>query len=306
MKRTLLALAKLTRFDEYTGFIVITTLMGVLAAQGAFTWQLIVLLFTNWLAVGFSFMINDIEDAPEDAFSMKNFKRNPVSSGLIAPRDAKIAAWLAALSSAGLYALLGLWPFILGVACLILGMLFSAQIVRLKTMAFIDILSHSLILAGLPFLCSYFTFTTRFNQVWFWPFIFVVSISNYGRLHKAIKNLEGDRLSRLSHRGSCQGTAIVLGNRVTSVLMMVMLILAAITGVISFLLINLIPAWVMVVMAFLVIVFVLPQLIKNQRGDSVLTPSFSFKKPLEQAAALALMLQLFIPWLDQLMQLGIF
>jgi 4-hydroxybenzoate polyprenyltransferase len=306
VKRTLLTLAKLTRFDEYTDFIVITTLLGVLAAEGSFTWQLMVLLFTNWLAVGFAFMINDIEDAPEDAFSKKNYQRNPVSSGLISQRDAKIAAWLAALSSAGLYALLGLWPFILGVICLILGMLFSAQTVRLKTMAFMDILSHGLIVAGLPFLSSYFTFTTRFNQVWFWPFIFVVSISNYRRLQKEIRNIEGERLSRLRHRTASQGTAIVLGDRVTSVLMMVMLILAAITGVITFLLINLIPTWVMVVMVFLVIVFVRSQRIKNQRGDSVLTPAFSFTKPLEQAAALALILQFFIPWLDQLMRLGIF
>jgi hypothetical protein len=37
-----------------------------------------------------------------------------------------------------------------------------------------------------------------------------------------------------------------------------------------------------------------------------LTPAFSFTKPLEQAAALALILQFFIPWLDQLMRLGIF
>ena len=306
MKRTLIGLAKLTRFDEYTNFVVITTLLGVLAAQGAFTWQLIILLVSNWLAVGFAFMINDIEDAPEDAFSNKNFKRNPVSSGLISPKDARTAAWLAALSSAGLYAILGLWPFILGGACLILGMLFSAQTVRLKAMAFMDILSHGLILAGLPFLCSYFTFTTRFNQVWFWPFIFVVSVSNYGRLQKEVRNLEGERLSRLRHRSACQGTAIVLGDRVTSVLIMVMLILAVIAGVITFFIINLIPVWVMVVMAFLVIVFVLSQLINNQRGDTVLTPPHSLTKPLEQAAALALILQFFMPWLDQLMQLGIF
>lgn len=300
MKRTLRGLAKLTRFDAYAYFVVISTLLGISAAGGTFTWRLLLILLANWLAVGFAFMINDIVDAPEDAFSTKNFERNPISSGLLAPRDAKIAALCVGLVSAGLFALLGLWPFIFGFTSLILGILFSVQIVRLKTMAFLDILSHGLMLAGLQFLSGYFTFTTRLNQTWFWPFVFLVSVSIYGRLQKETRALIGDRLSRLRH------TAVFLGNRGTSVLMTAMLILAVFTGAVSFFMINLVPAWVMVVMAFLVIVFVLPPFIKNRRGDSGYTPPFSFEQPLEGAAALALVLQFLLSWLDQLMQLGIF
>lgn len=300
MKRTLRGLAKLFRFGEYAYFVVITTLLGVAAARGAFTWQLILLLLANWLAVGFAFMINDIEDAPEDAFSKKNFKRNPVSSGLIATRDAKIAALIVGLVAAGFYAVLGLWPFIFGVTCLILGILFSSQTVRLKTLAFFDLLSHGLMMAGLPYLCGYFTYTSRLSQLWFWPFIFVLSLSIYGRLHKEVRNLEGARLSRLRH------TAIVLGDRAASVLMLGMLILAVLMGTVSFFMINLIPSWVMVVMAFLIILFMLPPFIRNRRREIRFSPPLSFEEPLVRAAALALILQFVLPWLDQLLQLGIF
>lgn len=300
MKRTLRGLAKLTRFDEYAYFVVISTLLGVSAAGGTFTWRLPLILFANWFAVGFGFMINDIEDAPEDAFSKINYERNPVSSGLLAPRHARIAALCVGLVSAGLFGLLGFWPFIFGFTSLILGVLFSVQTVRLKTMAFVDILSHGLLLAGLQFLSGYFTFSNRLNQVWFWPFVFVVSVSIYGRLLKETRDLKGNQLSRL------RNTAVFLGNRVTSVLMTAMLILAVFTGVVLVFLINLVPAWVMMVMAFLAVVFVLPQLIKNRRSDSGFTHPYSFEHPLKRAAALALVLQFFLPWLDQLMQLGIF
>lgn len=306
LKRTLKGLVRLSRFDEYAWFILVTSLLGVLAAQGTISWQLIILLFANWLSVAFAFMVNDIEDAPEDAFSTKNFERNPISSGLISARHAKLAALGSALISASLYLILGLWPFIIGIVCLLLGFLFSSQALRLKAMAFFDIITYGLVMAGLPFLCSYFAFSNRFNQVWFWPFVFVFSVRIFDRLHKEIRNIEGDRLSRLSEREAHQGTAVSLGNRTTSAFMMGLIILVVLTGVVTFFLINIVPRWVLIVMGILIILFMLPQLIKSQRFDVGRPFSLSFKEPLERAGALALILQFILPWLNDLLQLGIF
>lgn len=300
MKRTLTGLAKLTRFNEYVYFVAITTLLGVAAAGGEFNGQLLILLGANWTAVGFAFMINDVEDAPDDALSTGKLKRNPVSSGLISPKAARIATFIVALISAGLFSFLGFWPFILGVFSLLLGFLYSVKAVRLKTIAFFDVLSHSLMLAGLQYLCGYFTYASRFNQVWFWPFTFVMSISIYGELYNELRDLEGDRLARLRH------TAIVLGERAATVFMNAMLILGLCAGVVTFFIINIIPAWVRLAIPVFVLVFILPTLIKIRRGDDSMAIQASLQKPLERAVAMALILQFLLPWLDQLWQLGLF
>ena len=58
---------KLTRFDEYVWFVIVTTALGAAAGGGTFGWQWIVALLANWVAVAFAFMINDVEDADDDA-----------------------------------------------------------------------------------------------------------------------------------------------------------------------------------------------------------------------------------------------
>lgn len=297
LKRTLTGLAKLTRFNEYVYFVVISTLLGVASAQGTFHWRLLILLLANWLAVGFAFMINDIEDAPDDAFSTKNQQRNPVSSGLIAPKTAWIATIISGLISASLFALVGFWPFVFGVTNLILGLLFSVKTVQLKKIAFVDLLSHGLMLAGLPFLSGYAAHTSSLNRVWFWPFIFILSVSILIELRDDLKDVERERLDQEDH------IKPQIGEQTANGLMIGLLILGAVTGVVTFFLINLIPAWVMVTMAFLVIVFVIPTLIKVRRGDedgSLIQDSL--KKHVERAVALALILHMFLPWLIQIFQ----
>lgn len=306
LNRTLKGLVKLSRFDEYAWFIVVTSLLGFLAAQATVSWQLFMLLLANWLTVAFAFMVNDIEDAPDDAFSTKNFERNPISCGLISSKLARIVALCVAVAAASLYLVLGLWPFIFGAVCLLLGYFFSAQIVHLKTLAYFDILSYGLMMAGLPFLCSYFAFTNSFNQTWFWPFVFVVTVKIFDRLHKETRKIKGDRSLRLRDREASRGTAVSLGDRASSSLIMALIILVVLTGVVTFFLINIIPRWVMMLMGLLVLFFMLPSFIKSQRNDAGRALMLSFRAPLERAAALALMLQLLLPWLDDLFQLGVF
>jgi len=300
MKKTIKGLIKLTRFNEYVYFVMITTILGVAAADGSLDWRLLVLLLANLLAVGFTFMINDIEDAPDDALSLNKIKRNPVSAGLITPKSARIATLIVGIISGGLFFLLGLWPFILGILTLILGYLYSYRGVRLKTIAFFDIFSHCLMLAGLQFLCGYFTYTTRLTQHWFWPFTFVMAISVYGELYNEIRDIEGDREAKLRH------TAIILGSRVSHTLMLIILVLGIFSGIVSFLVIDLIPFWVFIVMSVLAVLFIIPPVIKIRRGDNSMTIQGALQKPLERAASIALLLQFVLPWLDQLWGLGLF
>jgi 4-hydroxybenzoate polyprenyltransferase len=300
LKKTFKGFIKLTRFNEYRYFVIVTTLLGVAAAKGSMDWRLFVLLPANWLAVGFAFMFNDIEDAPDDALSTSKINRNPVSAGLITPKTAKRTAFLVGLISAGLFALLSQWPFILGLISLILGYLYSVRGVRLKTIAFLDLFSHSLMLAGLQFLCGYFTFASQLSSTGFWPFIFVISISMVGELYNEIRDIEGDRAVYLRH------TAISLGEKNTQFLMLILLIIGAFSGAVSLILIDLIPLWVLLTMSVLVGFFSLPMLLKINHKEGSMAIQGALHKPLEQAAALALVLQYVLPWLDQFWNLGLF
>jgi len=300
MNQTLKGIAKLTRFDEYVYFVIITTLLGIASAKGFLDWRLFILLPANWLAVGFAFMINDIEDAPDDALSPSKINRNPVSAGLITPQTARIATFIVGLVSAGLFSLLGTWPFLFGLTSLILGYLYSSRSVRLKTIAFFDVFSHCLMLAGLQFLCGYFTYTNQLNQHWLWPFIFVMSISIYGELYNEIRDLEGDRAAQLRH------TAIILGDKASHILMLTSLMMGIFSGIISFIVIDLIPLWVLIIMAILAALFILPPTLKLRRSDSSMAVQGALQKPLERAAAIALLLQFILPWLDQVFRWRLF
>jgi 4-hydroxybenzoate polyprenyltransferase len=300
LDKTLKGLAKLTRFGEYVYFVVITTLLGVAAARGEFDWRFFVIIPANWLAVGFAFMINDVEDAPDDALSKNKSKRNPISAGWIRPKTARIASFVVGALSAALFALLGLWPFIFGLISLILGYLYSYRGIRLKTLAVFDIISHSLMLAGLQFLSGYFTYADRLGPNWFWPFTFVTAISVYGEIYNEIRDIEGDREANLRH------TAIVLGERAAHILMIIILGLGVFAGAVSLIMIELIPLWVFLLMVIFSLVFVLPKIIKIHRNDNSMAIQGSLQKPLERAAALALTLQYFLPWLSDLFNINLF
>ncbi len=300
MQKTLKGLAKLTRFDEYVYFVIITTLLGVASAKGGFDWRFFVLIPANWLAVAFAFMINDVEDAPDDAFSQAKSRRNPISAGLISPKTGRIASVVVGVIAAGLFSLLGFWPLIFGLTSLILGYLYSYRGIRLKTIAFFDIISHSLMLAGLQFLCGYFTYAGRLGTNWLWPFTFVMAISMYGELYNEIRDIEGDREANLQH------TAIVLGERTAQILMVMVLGLGIFAGAVSLIMIELIPLWVFLLMVALSIVFVVPKIIKIQREDNSMAIQASVQKPFERAAAIALLLQYLLPWVAGLLNLHIF
>jgi len=64
-------LIRLTRWKEYIAFVVPLTVLGALLAARPngilLDWRLIVVTLANILAVAYAFMINDIEDAPDDA-----------------------------------------------------------------------------------------------------------------------------------------------------------------------------------------------------------------------------------------------
>jgi len=294
LHRTIGGLIRLTRFREYLFFVTVTTLLGVSAAGGKFGWPLVAVLLGNMLAVGFAFMINDVEDAPDDALNPRKLKRNPVSARDVTPR----AAWIASLVVAALaflvYLPLGAVPLALGTLCLGLGFVYSWRRLRLKNIAFLDFLSHVMMLAGLQYLCAYFTFTGSFNDKWLVPFIFVVAISLYGELFNEMRDLEGDLKAGLRH------TAAVLGGRFTYWAMMTIFAIGVGAGVITFFWVGVVESWTLVVMACAAVIFIIPPLLKLRRSHNSIETQEPLQKPLEMAGALGLLAQFMVPWVARI------
>ena len=300
MKKRIDGVVRLSRYKEFFFFVVITSLLGAAAGNGKFGWSLILLLAGNWLAVAFAFMINDVEDAPDDALTPSKAIRNPVSARLLSPRLARYASFGVALLALIIYSCLGLIPFLLGLFCLVLGFLYSWRFIRFKTLPFLDIASHCLMLAGLQFLTAFFTFSSNFNQKWIFPFICILSLSIYGELFNELRDFEGDIKAGLTH------TAAFLGEQLSHFLMLICGVIGIATAILTIAIDGLIPLWVVILLVVFISILVIPRMIRMKRIKSSLALQEPFQKPIEIAAAFALFIQFLAPWADRLLPLNAF
>ena len=213
------ATVALMRLREIVPFVLVTTLLGANVASAQPGARLLVVLLGNLLAVAFAFMINDVEDAPDDALTPAKAVRNPISAGRLSPRAGYGAGLAAAFGALALYAALGLWPLALGGVCLALGWLYSWRQIRLKAIPVGDLLCHVLMLAALQFLCAYTAFQPG-GRPWLAPCLFVVAISMYGQLFNQLRDLDGDRQAGVNH------IAARIGPRAAYALMVLLLLVA--------------------------------------------------------------------------------
>jgi 4-hydroxybenzoate polyprenyltransferase len=188
--------------------VVPLTIVGALMAarphDTLLDWRLIAVTFANILAVAYAFMINDIEDAPDDARDPARAARNPITSGRIPPSIGYRATRIVALVTLVLYALGGVWVLAIGIGTLLLSHLYSWRPVRLKAWPVTDILSHSLMLSGLLLLAGYFIYHSDPGIVWFVAAAATL-VSVYGQLYNQLRDYDMDKAAGLFN------TAIILG-----------------------------------------------------------------------------------------------
>lgn len=218
-------LIRLSRWQEYVAFVIPLTILGALLATRpndiALDWRLIVVTLANILAVAYAFMINDIEDAPDDARDPDRAARNPITTGEIGIRIGYAACRIVAAITLILYALGGGWALAIGIATLVLSHLYSWRPVRLKAWPVTDVVSHSLMLSGLLLLAGYFTYHTAPGIVWFVA-ASVTLVSVYGQLYNQLRDYEMDKAAGLYN------TAIVLGENNTRRVMYLSIALAGV------------------------------------------------------------------------------
>lgn len=201
-------LVQLSRWQEHVPFVVPLTLIGaLLATQAAGTQldlRLAAVIIANILAVTYAFMINDIEDAPDDALDPERAKRNPITNGLLNRRTGYNACLVTALITLALYAVAGVWPMVIGGITLLLSHLYSWKPVRLKAYPVTDIVSHSLMLSGLLLLAGYFIYHSAPGDVWLVA-AGATFFSVYGQLYNQVRDYDMDVAAGLKN------TTILLG-----------------------------------------------------------------------------------------------
>jgi 4-hydroxybenzoate polyprenyltransferase len=290
MTRRLNGIWRLTRFQEYVSFVVITTFLGAAAGRGSLNITLIAILLANLLAVGFAFMVNDVEDAVDDAMNPAKASRNPVSCGAIPPRAAWLLALAVGLSALALYGSLGLRPFLAGLASLALAYLYSSHHIRLKATPIADLVSHALMLAGLQFLAAYLAFHGAAVSRWLFPLVLVLAISLYGQLFNELRDFEGDVRAGVNH------TAVFLGQRASNYLMMAWLFIGVASAIITILAVRLVPTWVILFMVGLAALLSWLRFPHIRQAQSTIELHSPFQKPVEVAAAIALAAWFASPW----------
>jgi len=216
-------------------------------------------------------MINDVEDAPDDALTPAKAARNPISAGRLSSRTGYGASLAVAIGGLMLYAALGMWPLALGGLCLALGLLYSWRQVRLKAIPVADLISHVLMLAALQFLCAYTAFQPG-GRPWLAPCLFVVAISMYGQLFNQLRDVDGDRQAGVNH------TAARIGPRATYALM-ILLLLAALALLALSVWQGSVPLWTMGLATGLSPVMLIVPVRRARLAGSVTGTHASFHEP---------------------------
>ncbi len=261
--KQLIGIWRLLRFNDYAGAVVFTTCLGVAAANGVFGWKMILILLANWFAVGFAFMYNDVEDAPDDARDPKKVGRNPVTAGLISSHQAKLASFAVAGIGFLLYIPFGTTVMILGGICIVLGFLYSYRPWRFKGIAVLDVVSHMIMLSSLQLLCGYFAFAETLNTAYIAPLLSMTAASAYGQIFNQVRDFEGDQEAGLKN------TAGLLGKRPAQILMQGLLTLAVLAGIYALVIQQIAPPWVFAFGFLLLCLIIIPGVVRGIRNKNL-------------------------------------
>lgn len=190
------AVFQLSRIWEYYGSVVFVTCLGLALSQVESPSQIAAALLANFLAVAFSFMFNDIEDADDDALDLHKVKRNPVAASLMKPKTAYFICILTVASSVALYSFLGLLPLTFGVVSLILSFCYSWKPIRLKSKPVIDVVAHGLQLGTMQFLAAVSIKSAPLYLV-AWLSILIFVLSAIADINNEVRDYQTDQAAGL-------------------------------------------------------------------------------------------------------------
>lgn len=195
-------LTKLTRMGEYYGSCLILTGVSLIANRGLGTIDRVLLLLALLFINIFCFAINDVEDADDDAKDPKKVLRNPISSGEVKRGLALAFTLLTGIISLVLLVKFGFFTILAGSLALFLGFIYSYKKIRLKSVPFLDLLSHGLFLGGLQTLIVITANGNIVNLPGLSLIILVFIGSAMGDVNNEIRDYKVDRATGIKNTAS--------------------------------------------------------------------------------------------------------
>lgn len=206
------AAIRLSRWREHVPFTIPLTIFGSLlavhATEGTIDWRLAAIIIANVLSMSFAFIINNIEDATDDARDPEKGRRNVISSGALQRRDGYVIAAVTLLMAFLLFAASGFWTLVTGTVTLILCYFYSAPPLRLKARPITDVVTHALMLSGLLMMSGYFAYDHDPQVAWF-VIVAAILFSAYGQFYNQVDDYDVDKESGLNN------TVVLLGKNLT-------------------------------------------------------------------------------------------
>jgi 4-hydroxybenzoate polyprenyltransferase len=185
---------KLSRINSIIILILAHTFIGVITL-GVYEKISIhtgaLLMLANILAVVFTYMINDVEDHKEDAQDPIKKYRNPVSAGLLTPKEGYIATYVVGLISLVLFLQFNFATFLVGLSLMLVGYGYSSSRVRFKAIPVVDMITHIYFL-GTAIVLSLFTAFEYYNKYILVPLIISSLFSLIGQMFNQIRDYEVD------------------------------------------------------------------------------------------------------------------
>ena len=217
------ALLQLTRWRHHVPFVLPLTLMGALLAvqiEGiSLDWRLAAVIVANILGMNCAFIINDIEDAPDDARDPNRY-HDVINSGVISPQTAMNAFYVNLALALTLYVIAGSWTLLWGSLGLAFAYMYSARPYRLKARPVVDVITHAMGGGALQVTLGYFAYDRSPGLAWT-VIIAMFFGSVYGQFYNQLDDYEADR------RAGLRNTTQLIGRNAASALMYAAVGLAA-------------------------------------------------------------------------------
>lgn len=207
----------LSRIFEVFDFTLALSLLGIILSGGWIGTRMIAIIFANFLAMTYAFMINDVEDAPEDAENPKKKKRNPICNGSLTRGEGLLVSNITLLLSFLLYLLIAVKTgltlvLVIGILTLLVSFLYSWRKVRLKAIPIVDVITHMFMLSGFIYLTSYYSYSANMTTLPLIAFMSIISISAYGQLDNEVRDFETDK------KTSIKTLATIIGKKPAQIL----------------------------------------------------------------------------------------
>jgi len=187
----------LTRWNEAYDMTIAITILGAIVSQSNFDYKIFIILIANFFSALFIYMINDIEDAAEDAQNPQKLKRNPIANKTLSKKEGYFYTGIVLVITIVLLVYLSVLSnnksvILVGLITLSLGFLYSYRKIRLKAIPIVDILSHVYFFAGGLFLASFYSYRQDLSQFGIIMFLLLCGISAYGQFDNETRDYETD------------------------------------------------------------------------------------------------------------------